>query len=221
MSSPDYIPLPEGVFDGFQGNFVDYVVANLAGVLPPALIADLVAGRAEWESAYPAHTQAKAAARAAAQRKRAARRDLQNTIRSVSARLQADPSIEDSVRVVLGLTVRDRVRSRVAVPESAPLLITLRARGEAIELRIVDRETKSRRKPRGVVGCQVFVDVGGPTPEPDLDRYRYLGMATDGRIVANFSGADIGKFAHFYGRWVNTRGELGPLSATLSLIVPN
>ena len=219
MPHLDYVPWPEGEFDEFQGTFVDYAVAHLAGVLSPSLVAELAAGKAEWDVAYPDHIRAKAAAREATERKRASRARLVRAIREAAGALQANPDVGDEVLLSMRLTVRDRVRTRVAVPESSPIL-KARLAAQAILLSIIDGEGKTRRKPKGVVGCQIFVDIGAAAPS-DRESFRHLGMATDGRFQATFTGEDIGKFAHFYGRWMNTRGELGPSGPTLTVVVPN
>lgn len=220
MPSQDYIPPSEGAFDGFQGVYVDYAVANLAGVLPPAMLAELAASKGEWEVAYPAHGRAKAAAREAAQLKREARARLTRAIRDSAAALQANPAVGPEVLRSLQLRVRDTERTPAQVPSTWPLLVQRLARSQTILLGIIDAEGKTRKKPKGVFGCQIFVDVGDATPA-DRESFRYLGLATDGKFEATFAGEDVGKFAHFYGRWMNTRGELGPYGPILTMVVPN
>ena len=220
MANLDYVPWPEGEFDEFQGSFVDYAVANLAGVLTPSLLAELTAGKAEWVAAYPAHIKAKTAAREAAELKRASRKRLVRAIREAAGALQANPNVGDDVLISMRLTVRDRVRTPAPVPDTEPLLNAHIAGAQTVILRFFDGEGKTRRKPKGVVGCQIFVDVGAAAPS-DREAFRYLGMSSDGRFQVTFLGEEIGKYAHFYGRWMNTRGELGPYGPTLTVVVPN
>lgn len=89
-----------------------------------------------------------------------------------------------------------------------------------ITVRFADEGTPtSKAKPAGVMGCEVWVKVGGPPPT-DLSECQYL--ATDSRTpyVATFDGGEANQTAHFIGRWMSTRNEPGPLSETVSATVP-
>ena len=74
-------------------------------------------------------------------------------------------------------------------------------------------------KPYGVIGCEVWVKVGG-TPPTDLDDCSFLATDTRTPYTANFDGAEGGQSAHFIGVWVNGKGERGPLSQTVSATIP-
>ncbi len=82
----------------------------------------------------------------------------------------------------------------------------------------------------GGMGCEVWMSkipydsgtsgkLGGP-PWTDLSECQFL--ATDSRTpyAANFDGSEANQTAHFFGRWMSTRNEPGPLSETVSATVP-
>jgi hypothetical protein len=83
----------------------------------------------------------------------------------------------------------------------------------------VDEQTPgSRAKPAGAMGCEVWVKVG-PTPPVDASECHYLATDTATPYTAEYEGADGGKIAHYMLRWVNTRGERGPWSQTVSATI--
>lgn len=49
-----------------------------------------------------------------------------------------------------------------------------------------------------------------------LNRFGFLALDTKTPYLADWTGADTGKVAHYMLRWVNTRGEKGPWSETVS-----
>ena len=85
----------------------------------------------------------------------------------------------------------------------------------------VDELTQtSRAKPAGMVGCEIWVKIGGSAPA-DPSELTYLATDTRSPYVAEFDGADAGKTAYYMLRWVNTRGERGPWSQTISGTITN
>jgi hypothetical protein len=76
----------------------------------------------------------------------------------------------------------------------------------------------SKAKPDGVMGCEIWVKVGDPAPT-DPEQLQFLGTDTRTPYVAEYSGEDAGKVAHYMLRWVNTKGEQGPWSQTVSATI--
>ena len=53
-----------------------------------------------------------------------------------------------------------------------------------------------------------------------MDESSYLATDTRSPHLLAFDGADGGKTVHIIGRWVNTKGEAGPISETVSATIP-
>jgi hypothetical protein len=68
------------------------------------------------------------------------------------------------------------------------------------------------------MGCEIWVKVGDPVPT-DPSQLRFLATDTRTPYVAEYSGEDAGKTAHSMLRWVNTKGEQGPWSQTVSATI--
>jgi hypothetical protein len=71
------------------------------------------------------------------------------------------------------------------------------------------------------MGCEIRVKVsavGEPAPT-DSSQVQFLAMDTATPYVAKYPGADAGKTAHYMLRWVNTCGDKGPWSETVSATI--
>jgi hypothetical protein len=218
---PDYIPDTEGPFDAWQGNFIAYAVAHAAALgLDPAVdIPPLTAAGAAWTNDRAAHVAAKAAASAAWQAKRDSHRALIAVIRPLVARLQAAPEVNDAERQALGITVRDRVRTRAPAPTTRPVVRVDAGQRLKHTVFFADEKTPTRRaKPGGVRGAQIWVKIGDPAPT-DAGALDYLGTATRSPFNADFEGADANQVAHYMIRWESPRGETGPWSETASATI--
>jgi hypothetical protein len=66
-----------------------------------------------------------------------------------------------------------------------------------------------RRNAAWVIGCEIWVKVGG-TPPTNPDDCHYLAIDTHVRYTANFDVAQGGQIAHFIGVWVNGKAERRP-----------
>ncbi len=89
-------------------------------------------------------------------------------------------------------------------------------------LRYVDESTPTRRaRPRGTIGAEVWVKVSAPGDPPPSDpgELTFLLLSTRTPAVAEFTGPDGGKTAHYMLRWLSTRGEAGPWSETASATI--
>lgn len=223
MKDSDYIPQGDSPFDEWQEGAAAYLNGHLADLGLTALDPDVIelnAAKAEWDADYPAHLAAHNSAKGARIGKDESRAAYERVFRRISRRIQADPGIEDAHRVGMGLTVRDGVRTRVPRPTTAPFLSSDTSGRQCIKIRFGDTGPPPHRaKPPGVLGCEIWVKVGGDAPV-DLEECRFLALDTRSPYVAEFSGNEPGQTAHFIGRWVNRRGEAGPRSRTISATIP-
>lgn len=220
---PDYIPGDDAGFDTWQGNIKTYINANLAGIGLTALDGDVVAmntQQTDWIAKYAALISAQAAAQAAKQAKDVSRHAYEVILRRLVQRLQTSSSVDDSERAAMGITVPDRQPTPVGAPTSKPVLAADTSQRLRITVGFADEGTPtSKAKPAGVMGCEIWVKLGGPPPT-DLTECQFLALDTKTPYVATFDGAEANQTAHFMGRWQSTRGDRGPLSETVSATVP-
>lgn len=217
----DYIPQGDSEFNTWQNAFVTYANANLIGLgLVAGDMTPVTTAQTAWNAAYTAHIAAQNAAQNAAQAKRDARVAYIAAVRPLVARLQASASVSDPERASLGITVPDREPTTVGPPTTRPVLQADTSQRLKIGVSFADEGTPtSEAKPAGVIGCEIWVKIGGPLPT-DLDDCSFLALDTRTPYTANFDGAQGGQTAHFVGVWVNGKGERGPLSTTVSATIP-
>jgi hypothetical protein len=68
------------------------------------------------------------------------------------------------------------------------------------------------------LSAEIWVKVGDPAPT-DPSQCVFLALDTRTPYTADYAGTDAGKVAHYMLRWVNTRGEKGPWSETVSATI--
>jgi hypothetical protein len=217
---PDYIPTSDADFDNWLDLFAAYVTANAAALgLTPNDIAPLTAAAAGWDAAFPANETAQAAASAAAISKDHSRATAETVARPLVQQLQASPLVTDAQRQQMKITVRATTRTRASVPATAPMATvdTSRRLQHIIDFRD-SASPKSKAKPAGVAGCEIWGKVGSPAPT-DISQMAYVATDSGTPYLAEYTGAQAGQMVYYWLRWVNTRGEKGPWSEPVSATI--
>ena len=73
-------------------------------------------------------------------------------------------------------------------------------------------------KPAGVDCCELWLYIGTTAPAGP-DAMHLQGVDNSTPYLMEFDSADASKTAYWALRWVNTRGEHGPWSATVSATI--
>ena len=217
----DYIPSSDAEFNGWLGNFVTYASANEVALgLTVGDVAPIATAQTTWAGALASHVTAQQTAKSATQQKNTDRTSVVTLVRTLVGQLQASAAVDDTERAALGITVPDSEPTPVGPPTSRPILLTGCLQRLQHTVAFMDELTPtSKAKPAGVMGAEIWVKVDGPPPvDPDAD-LRFLGLDTRTPYIAEYAGADGGKPAHYMARWVNSRGEKGPWSETLTVTI--
>lgn len=207
----DYIPAADAEFNAWQTNFVDYADSHLAELgLTVADLEPILTAQTDWETAFPAHVSAVASAESARAEKDAARAGYVTLVRALVRRLQASPTMDDAERAALGITVPGMNPSPAGPPTTAPISsIECSGRLRHI-LSYVDQTTPTRKaKPLGVLGAEIWGTVA-ETPPTDPSQLSFRGLSTRSTYTVEYGGADAGKVAYYWVRWVNNTGQKGP-----------
>lgn len=216
----DYIPRGDAEFNGWLANFVTYANANLAGLgLVAGDMTPVTTAQTTWNTKYPAHIAAAAAAVSAREGKDIARQGVEAAVRPLVRRLQASASVDDTERAALGITVPDKEPSPVGPPTTRPVVTVDASQRLQHTIDFTDETTPTRRaKPAGVIGAEIWVKVDGPPPV-DPGELTFLAVDTRAPYTRDYDGAQGSKPAHYMLRWVNSRGEVGPWSATVTATI--
>jgi hypothetical protein len=218
---PDYIPGGDPAFDAWQANFVSVVNGNLAGYgLVAGDMTPVTAGQTAWNTSFPAHLTAQAAATAAKETKDANRETFTAAVRTVVRKIQATPAVTDTAKAAAGITVPDTTPTPSGPPTTAPVGQVDTSQRLQHTIHFSDAATPtSMAKPPGVRGCEIWMKVGSPPPTSAAD-LAFVTLDTRTPHVIAFDGADANKTVAYWLRWVSTRGETGPWSAAVSATVP-
>jgi hypothetical protein len=120
--------------------------------------------------------------------------------------------IPDAKKIELGLPVYSAEHQPLPVPQTRPVASVVAVIGTTLVLRTVDELTPTRRKrPRGVLGAEVFSRVGSDELPVDLEKWRFEGAFFKSTAEIGFNPEDAGKRIVLVARWFNRRGA-GPLS---------
>ena len=119
----------------------------------------------------------------------------------------------------MGLTVPDAKRTAVAIPESFPVgTIDFSVRLQhKVEFKDINTP-RSKAKPRGMHGCEIWMKLGDPEPK-EASELDFVATSTRTPYKVEFTGADVGKTVHYWLRWINKKGKPGPWSSPINAMV--
>jgi len=168
-----------------------------------------------FSDALDAHLAAKASAWSAREAKDVERDGLESLLRSYRSIAKA-AGTNESLMATLGIP-----GSAQSLPENATVPIT--TVDTSVRLRhtihFVDAEGNgNKRKPRGVIGCEIWLKLDGPTPT-DETQCTFLTLDTATPYVAEYNGSDGGKRAHYMTRWAMRDGSKGGWGETVSATI--
>jgi len=219
----NYIPRKDEEFQAWAQSFDDYTTAHLAELgLLLADVSPVQSARADFDAKMTAHVAAKQAAKAARQAKVDSRSAFEAVIRTLVRKLQILPSVDDSEREAMGITVRDTTLTRpTGGIDTRPVGVVDTSQRLRHVVRFNDETTPTRRaKPAGVMGCEIWVKVAAQNEPPsDPGELRFVGLDTATPYMVEYGGEDGGKTAHYMLRWVRSDGAKGPWSETVSATI--
>ena len=221
MTQTDFIPRSDAEFNLWQTSIITQVQASATtwGILPADVTA-LVALQTSWIATFAKANNKQNRTPADVQSKNDARDAYEKGLRKFIAQwLTNNAKVPNSERQRMGLTVKTETRTAASVPVSTPVATIDFSVRMQHTIHFADEATpRSKAKPAGVHGCEVWMKVGGDMPK-DATGFTYLATDTASPYVATFEGDDTGKTVWYLLRWVNTRGERGPWSTTFSALV--
>lgn len=115
--------------------------------------------------------------------------------RRLTQRLQTSSAVDDAERAALGIMVPVRIPTPVGAPTSKPVLSADTSQRLRITVGFADEGTPtSRAKPAGIMGCEIWVKLGGPRPT-DLTECQFLTLDTRTPYTAHFDGNEANQTA--------------------------
>lgn len=217
----DYIPQNDADMNVWQGNLVEIIDPNL--IVWGISADDFTAVKSKqtiWEASYTKASNKQNRTAADVLAKDEAGTDYKKIIRSFVAQwLANNTKVTDADRTRMGLTVKTGTRTATPVPSSSPVgAIDFSVRLQHTINFSDEASPRSKAKPVGVHGCEIYMKIDGEAPK-DASELSYVATDTATPHIVKFDGSKAGKMVYYWLRWVNTRGECGPWSITVSAMV--
>lgn len=217
----DYIPQNDADMNVWQGNLVEIIEPNLTvwGILENDFAA-VKSKQTIWDATYAKASNKQNRTAADVLAKDEAATEYKKVIRSFVAQwLANNTKVTDADRTRMGLTVKTGTRTATPVPSTCPIgSIDFSVRLQHTIHFMDEASPRSKAKPAGVHGCEIYMKVDGEAPK-DASELTYVATDTATPYVVKFDGAKAGKMVYYWLRWVNTRGETGPWSITINAMV--
>jgi hypothetical protein len=221
MSTPDYVPRSDGDFNLWQDGLVTTTEPNLIPWgIPEDDFAKVKSVQTNWLAAFSKASNKQNRTAANVMAKDDARYEYEKTIRPFVAQwLSNNSKVTDSDRTRMGLTVKSGTRTPVPAPTTSPVgTVDFSVRQQHTLHYYDEASAHSNAKPDGVHGCEIYMKVDGDAPK-DATEFTYVATCTAAPYTVKFDGAKAGKTVYYWLRWVNTHGECGPWSITISAMV--
>lgn len=164
--------------------------------------------------------------------KDAARAAMLAVVRPYAIQIRDNAGVPDQDKLDLGLNIPSTSRTPTMVPQTAPLLSVVAALPLTHTLRFADTNSPDQRlKPFGAKALYVGVaysavlvsDPADTTParitNSALAVPSETGLATRQPFAVHHDPSTVGMMCTFFGRWVGVRGDNGPWSLPVAMIV--
>jgi hypothetical protein len=216
----DYIPKSDAELASFLDNFATKIASDKSKFsFSDAEVTELTTANTDYQTALTELAEAEDNYNAKLEAKRQAEERAVAATRARAQQIQANPNIADEERAGLRLPVRDKQPTRVSVPESFPIIVIDNSKRLQQTLRYFDSNTPtSRARPDNARGAEVVRFIGATAPTGP-EQFERLDESSRSPYVVQYTGADAGKTAYYMMRWVNSRGERGPWSETVSATI--
>lgn len=145
---------------------------------------------------------------------------LEDFFRPLRQSIKKNPATTDAQRAELHLLDEDGGDALIDGLATAPLLFVEQAgnRNHLIRFFMTDEEPHSKRKPKGVHGCKIYVKIGDLPPASRKD-CQLITTDTQSPYNYEFAPEDAGKKAHYIGVWVDKEDQPSPESAVFSITI--
>ncbi len=215
----DYIPPADDDWSRWFGRFVKALLKSESDKLSWINRGELEEFQKKWDAAFKEQKRILKLLPPATAEKNSARASAEAIVRRLVKVIQLIPGITDDFRRELGITIAAPKRKRIPAPKSRPVItkIDFSKSGEHLLYVHDEHNPKSRRKPYGVIGVQVWHKVGEGAPN-SVKECELLTVSRKSVIRLDHR-KNKGALVHYFLRWENNRGEYGPLSAVASATV--
>jgi hypothetical protein len=221
MSRKRAIPGKDVDFNTMQKRFRTVVNANVSKwALDSTWLTNVFNPAATmWDTKYAAWLDPLTRTMVITAEKNAARNDYEPHLGLLMKSLRYNTRLSENDRLELGLEDYDTTPTAAEVPTSWPIVVFKPAGAGVLRGDYYDSATGQRRKQNGIHGAEVRVGIMDHIPTSP-EEIQHSEFSTRTPYVKEFDLSMRGKTAYFCFRWENTRGQKGPWSEIIAVIIP-
>ncbi len=210
-------PTRESELDNWLNNFKGLIAATPTNYGLAASDATAITNAFNsWHTAYQAAVNAATRSSLTIETKNQQKANVLFVVRGYIGTITANRAVSDTLKMGLGLHIRDTSPTPVPAPSTKPSLRIVRTDQGFMDITAVDEATPLKRaRPVGSVGMLLYRAVA-TTAINDPAEAQFLTFVGKPAAHATFTAADRGKTATYFARWTNARGETGPWSNGVS-----
>lgn len=214
-----YIPTKDADLINWGANFSSLLTADpaLYGLLPTDALV-IQTNFDEFQTAYTTAIDPSTRTIVTVAAKDEERAGFLSLARAYAAIIRANQGVDPADKAALGLTIPDPTPTPIPPPATPPVLVAPLAGPGQLLLAIADSLTPTQKaKPFGVAGALLYRKTGQTAPT-DPAGAEVIMILTRADNIISTSDVIVGNYATYWAKWFNRKGELGPLSAGVTMI---
>lgn len=220
----NYIPPRDADLATWSTNFSSLITASPATYgLATGDATAIASSNAAWQSAYATAISPATRTPTTVQAKDVARTTWLQTARPYSQQIANNAGVSASAKIALGLNPRTATPTPIAAPTTYPVLSISSALSQIHIMYARDNlaSPSVKAKPFGAIGLQLFAIAGTASPViPVTINTPTKGLFTKIPFTVDWLDTQIGETAYYAARWYTRTGLAGPLSPTVSFVIP-
>ncbi|MDR1197444.1 MAG: hypothetical protein LBK94_00310 [Prevotellaceae bacterium] len=222
MENIDFIPRQDNKFAEWLQTAVNYLNTHAtAWQIPAGTMTELTALQGDFASKFETAENPATRTSAAVLVKTESRKAAEAKIRAVlKAYVTYNPAVTDEDRKSMRLPIHKTTRTPSPVATDAPDTDIDTSVIGRVTIHFFERGSRHKKaKPAGQHGAEISW-VLSDTPITRWDELIHSNIDTNSPFTLAFEHDQRGKTVYFALRWENTRGEKGPWSEIMSVIIP-
>jgi hypothetical protein len=216
----DFIPEADIMFNAWQANLLLKLSAgSTEWNIPSTAITLLQTKQARWETAFAVAQDPATRTKGSVKEKQEARKDYELELRKqLKAYVTYNLLISDRQREDMALPVHKTTHSPAPIALDAPWLKAHTDLLRHVTFDYGGSET-SKAKPDGQHGMEMVWEIADEKPA-HVRNLSHSAFDTRSPLTLEFDEEERGQTLWYAARWENTRGEKGPWSEILSVVIP-
>jgi hypothetical protein len=220
--SKGYIPRSDRAFLAFVTQLLKALAKLLATLkVPPEVVAPVSALYNDFEAKFAVSEDENTRTKVTVAAKNEARRALEAAVRQLVAEyLAKNHLMTNEYRTELGLPIPDKHPTRSHVAKEAPEIDVDTSVSEQVTYFIYQKGAKNRQgKPADQTGSELVWAILEAPPQ-DREELTHSEYTTTHTLLVRHRLKDRGKKVYASARWENSRGQKGPWSKIMSVVIP-